>query len=113
MMMESFTGMIETPHDDSRSAGRLPAVAADRPALSFRPRSASLGLERIRPLPRAGARPRVRTAVSDDGGAVGVRVLPVGVLSPVRRSAVDSAARTGRAERSDAAAALCRRPALD
>src|SRR6185312_8367653 len=117
MMMESFTGTIDTTDESRRppegghysprgGCGRLRAVVRDRPDISFRPRAASVGLERLRSLPRARARARLRPAVPDDGGAVGIRVLPVVLLSPVRRSSVDSAARAGVAECADAAAAV-------
>src|SRR5262252_11012840 len=111
MMIESFTGMMTC--DDSRRAGCLPAVAFDRSAVSLRPRAPSVGLERFRSLPRARARPRVRTTVPDDGSAVGLRVLPRDVLPRVRRSAVDPAARAGVAQCADADAAVCAGAALD
>src|SRR4051812_34503984 len=120
MMIESFTGMIGTP-DESRGPPEgghyrllcLPAVASDRARLPVRPRAASLGLERLRSLPRARAGARVGTAVPDNGSAVGIRLFPVDFLSPVRRPAVDSPARAGRPERADARAALCRSSPMD
>src|SRR5580765_4778301 len=100
MMMESFTGTIGFPDEERRPPegghyrkdrrnGRLPAVAGDRPVLPVRTGAASLGLERLRSLPRVRARPRIGSAVPDDGSALGVCVLPVGLLPSVRRSPVD------------------------
>src|SRR3954465_14682395 len=104
MMIESFTGMMAG--DDSQRAGRVPAVVLYWPAVSFRPRAAPLGMERVRSLSRARACTRVRPAVPDDGSAVGLCVLSGSLLPAVRRPTVDSAARAGVAQRADAAAVV-------
>src|SRR5215475_14019329 len=111
MMIESFTGMMTC--DDSRCAGRVPAVALDRPAVSLRAGAPSVGLERFRSLPRARALPGLRAAVPDDGGTVGLRVLPCDVLLAVRRSSVDTAAGASGAQRADAGPAVRARAAMD
>src|SRR3974390_2476179 len=113
MMIEDFTGMIGTLPDASRRAGRVPAVVPDWAGVSVRPRPASVGVERLRSLSRARARAGLRTAVPDDGSAVGGRVLPGVLLPAVRRSPVDSAARPGRVERGDAGAAVHVGEAMD
>ena len=56
---------------------------------------------------------RRRPAVFDAGSALGLRVLPGGVLSSLRRPSVDSAARSGGAQRDDSAAALRRGAPVD
>src|SRR5215475_9998701 len=111
MMIESFTGMMAC--DDSRRAGRVPAVALYWTAVSLRPRTPSVGLERLRSLSRARARPRLGTAVPDDGSAVGLCVLPRSVLPTVRRSTVGATARAGVAQRADADVAVCDRTPMD
>src|SRR5438045_3394214 len=111
MMIESFTGMMAG--DDSQRAGRVPAVAFYWPAVSFRPRTAPLGMERLRSLSRARACTRVRPAVPDDGSAVGLCVLSGSLLSCVRRSTLDSAARAGVVQRADSTAVVRARTTLD
>ncbi len=77
-----------------------------RIVVHFHPRAPSLGHRRVRSLSSARTDARIGTSVSHDGRAVGLCVLPGGVLSALRRSSGDSAHRAGAAQRAGAAARL-------
>jgi hypothetical protein len=100
----------EQPNDGARGLRRQPRT---RLVLRLHLGAPPVGLERIRPLPRARACARTWRALSDAGGAVGLRVLPRWLLSRVRRSALDSADRPGRAQRDHSVAGVPLRPLLD
>src|SRR5579862_9051117 len=72
-----------------------------RPRVHLRLGSTSLGMDRFRSLPGLRPNGRARRSVSNDGSAVGVRLLSRRVLLDLWESSMGPAARAGGAERLD------------
>src|SRR6185295_3464538 len=86
--MMARDALLARRHEMGR--GGLRRVVRDRAHLYLRAGTASVGLERNRPVPRPRARARAGS-LSDLGRAVGVRAVSRAVLPLLRRPALASA----------------------